>query len=92
MVMVGGRLVSDVRAHRGPALRCQRRAEFLTAAYAHKGDMARAAAAKERLLTTRPGFTLSWIKSYAALQHPLWQEQFETHVIAGLRKAGVPEK
>ena len=66
--------------------------EFLTAAYAHKGDMARAAAAKERLLTARPGFTLSWIRSYAALQHPLWQEQFETHVIAGLRKAGVPER
>ena len=66
--------------------------EFLTAAYALKGDMERARAAKERLLRARPGFTISWIEGYVALQPPTWQEQFRTHVIAGLRKAGVPER
>ena len=66
--------------------------EFLTAAYALKGDMERARAAKERLLRARPRFTISWIEGYVALQHPTWQDQFKTHVIAGLRKAGVPER
>jgi hypothetical protein len=54
--------------------------------------MERARAAKERLMRGRPGFTIGWIEGYVALQHPVWQEQFRTHVIAGLRKAGVPER
>jgi TolB-like protein/tetratricopeptide (TPR) repeat protein len=66
---------------------------YLTAAYAQKGDMARAADAKARLLSRKPGFTL------AELSDPKnppdaerFREQWEKHITAGLRKAGIPER
>jgi serine/threonine protein kinase/tetratricopeptide (TPR) repeat protein/TolB-like protein len=66
---------------------------FLTAAYAQKGDLARAAEAREGLLRLKPGLTLKYFDSdrpRADLQR--FADQWDKHVIAGLRKAGVPER
>jgi serine/threonine protein kinase/TolB-like protein len=66
---------------------------YLTAAYAQKGDMARAAEAKARLLSLRPGFTLETLamhSSSADVQR--FREQWDKHITGGLRKAGVPER
>jgi TolB-like protein/Tfp pilus assembly protein PilF len=65
---------------------------YLTAAYAQKGDMARAADAKERLLRLRPGFTLEALQMHSNRPDvQRFREQWDQHVTAGLRKAGIPE-
>ena len=61
---------------------------LLTAAYAHKHDMARAHAAKAELMRLHPHFTLRW---HAAVSGSVRARQLEPTVYAGLRKAGVPE-
>jgi adenylate cyclase len=63
----------------------------LTAAYAQVGDMARAAAARDELMRYVPEFTIARFKAKQWSTHPTWAQQTEEHLIAGLRKAGVPE-
>jgi serine/threonine protein kinase/Tfp pilus assembly protein PilF len=66
---------------------------YLTAAYAQKGDMARAAEAKARLLSLRPGFTLETLAMHSSgpdVQR--FHKQWDKHITAGLRKAGIPER
>jgi class 3 adenylate cyclase/TolB-like protein/predicted Zn-dependent protease len=65
---------------------------FLTAAYAQKGDTAKAAATKARLLKVWPDFTIAQVKNAAISDNPVFWQQTETHVFRGLRKAGIPEQ
>jgi adenylate cyclase len=65
---------------------------FLTAAYAQKDQMAKAAGAKSRLLKWRPDFTIARMKVGGISDNPLFWQQTETHVFTGLRKAGIPEQ
>jgi serine/threonine protein kinase/TolB-like protein/tetratricopeptide (TPR) repeat protein len=66
---------------------------YLTAAYAQKGDMARAADAKARLLNRKPGFTIATLKEPKdPPDSERFREQWEKHITAGLRKAGIPER
>jgi adenylate cyclase len=64
---------------------------FLTAAYAQKGEVAKAQAAKVQLLRIQPGFTIARLQMLLP-DEPELRKQFDEHVIAGLRKAGVPEQ
>lgn len=66
--------------------------ECLAAAYGHKGDAARAAAAKARLLQRRPEFTIEWLKEFSFSNNVLYREQEEAHNVTALRKAGIPER
>jgi adenylate cyclase len=63
----------------------------LAAAYAQAGDMARAGAARDELMRHVPEFTIARFKAKQWSTHPTWVQQTEEHLIAGLRKAGVPE-
>jgi hypothetical protein len=63
----------------------------LTAAYARTGDMVRAASARDELMRRVPALTIARFKAKQWSTHPTWVEQTEQHLIAGLRKAGVPE-
>ena len=67
---------------------------YLTADFAQLGEMDKAASAKTRLLKLDPGFSIARFKPGAAAiaPNPVWLQQAETSVIAGLRKAGIPEK
>jgi class 3 adenylate cyclase/TolB-like protein len=65
---------------------------FLTAAYAQKNEMAKASGAKSRLLKIRPGFTILRMKTAGVSDNPVFLEQTEMHIVAGLRKAGIPEQ
>ncbi len=64
----------------------------LAAAYAMRGDTAKAAQAKNRLLKAVPGFTIA---RYQARFYPTSTPESialdKAHFVAGLRKAGVPE-
>ena len=65
---------------------------LLTAAYAQSGDKVKAAAAKAELLKRAPNYTIA---RYVALQKsdsPKYAELTESHILAGLRKAGIPER
>jgi hypothetical protein len=62
------------------------------AAYAHEGEAAKAEAAKAALLRRRPGFSIADIKAGGYSNEPAWLQQVETHLLAGLRKAGIPER
>ena len=64
---------------------------YLVAAYAQKGDLAKAAVAKTELLKRQPGMSIARFKAIKASDTPLYQQQVETHIYAGLRKAGIPE-
>jgi adenylate cyclase len=63
----------------------------LTAAYAQTGDMARAAAAKTKLMQRVPDFTISRLEAKQFSNNPTWQREIRENFISGLRKAGVPE-
>jgi tetratricopeptide (TPR) repeat protein len=65
---------------------------YLVAAYALKGDVAKAEAEKGRLLTLRPGVSIADIKSRHWSDDPAYLEQIEKHLFAGLRKAGLREQ
>jgi len=65
---------------------------LLTAAYAQSGDKVKAAAAKAELLKRAPNYTIA---RYVALQKSdslKYAELTESHILAGLRKAGIPER
>jgi hypothetical protein len=64
---------------------------MLAAAYANRGDMAKAAAAKAEVLRYSPGFTIALAKQ----QHgndPEYVSLAEKYLYGGLRKAGFPEQ
>jgi tetratricopeptide (TPR) repeat protein len=63
---------------------------YLTAAYAQKGDIARAAEAKARLLEGQPGFTLEVPRGADERRGEEWL--WDRQITAGLRKAGIPER
>ncbi|MCE2969424.1 MAG: tetratricopeptide repeat protein [Burkholderiales bacterium] len=63
----------------------------LTAAYAMKGDAERAAWARAELLRRDPDFTIAGWRSSSAIIGAEALEQHERHLVAGLRRAGVPE-
>jgi tetratricopeptide (TPR) repeat protein len=65
---------------------------LLTAAYAQRGEMVKALAAKSQLLKYRPGLTIARLKASRVSDNPVYWQQTETHVIPGLRKAGIPEQ
>jgi adenylate cyclase len=65
---------------------------FLVAAYAHEGEVAKAEAAKAALLRRRPGFSIADLNQGELSNEPAWLQQSETHLFAGLRKAGIPER
>jgi adenylate cyclase len=64
---------------------------YLVAAYAQKGDLAKAAVAKSELLSRRPDMSIARIKARKMSDSPIYLQQVETHIYAGLRKAGIPE-
>ena len=63
----------------------------LVAAYAQKGEVGKAAAAKARLLQLQPTYSIAVDKARQASDNATYVEQSEAHLYAGLRKAGVPE-
>ena len=65
---------------------------YLVAAYAQKGETAKAEAEKVILLKQQPGVTIADLKALRLSNEPAYLQQTETHLYAGLRKAGIPEK
>ena len=65
---------------------------LLTAAYAQKGDMTKAAATKAALLERQPWVSIARVKALPTSNHPVYLQQEEAHLYPGLRKAGIPEK
>jgi tetratricopeptide (TPR) repeat protein len=63
----------------------------LTVAYAMGGDAEKAAQAKAKLLASTPAFTISRYETKRAFFSPEAIARDRDHMIAGLRKAGVPE-
>jgi len=61
---------------------------YLAAAYAQQGNQAKAEAEKAKLLTQRPGFSIADYKAQRISDVPAYLQQTETHLFAGLRKAG----
>jgi tetratricopeptide (TPR) repeat protein len=64
---------------------------FLIAAYANRGDMAKADAEKAEVLRRAPGYTIATLKSKRYSVNPEYMQLAEAHWYAGLRKAGIPE-
>jgi DNA-binding winged helix-turn-helix (wHTH) protein/TolB-like protein/tetratricopeptide (TPR) repeat protein len=65
---------------------------FLVAAYGHEGEVAKTETAKAALLRRRPGFSIADLNQGELSNEPAWLQQSETHLFAGLRKAGIPER
>ncbi|HTP47998.1 MAG TPA: adenylate/guanylate cyclase domain-containing protein [Casimicrobiaceae bacterium] len=65
---------------------------YLAAGYALKGEPARAAAEKATLLEFRPGTSIADFRKLYWSDNPAFVQQTETHLLAGLRKAGFPER
>jgi len=63
----------------------------LVAAYAQKGDMAKAAMAKTEVLNRQPQMSIANVKALRFSDNPIFLRQLEDHVYPGLRKAGIPE-
>ncbi len=65
---------------------------FLTGAYAQHGQMEKALGAKSRLLKLSPGYTIARSKAIRISDNADFLQKIETHLWAGLRKAGIPEQ
>jgi predicted Zn-dependent protease len=67
---------------------------YLDAAYAQKGETTKAAATKAELLKRKPKLSIESLRAEMKTwsNHPVFQQQTEENVLAGLRKAGIPEK
>ena len=65
---------------------------YLVAGYALKGAAADAAAEKATLLQLRPDISIASFMALRYSDDPTYLQQTETHLYAGLRKAGIPEK
>jgi len=63
----------------------------LAAAQAMRGDAVKAAQAKDKLLTVVPSFTISKYEAKRSFRDPDAIARDRQHMVAGLRKAGVPE-
>lgn len=64
---------------------------MLAAAYAQAGNLTRARQARDELLRRRPQFRLAQLRVDGETMAPSAAQLREAHLIAGLRKAGVPE-
>jgi tetratricopeptide (TPR) repeat protein len=64
---------------------------YLVAAYALVGNATKAQAEKAKLLAQRTGFSIADFKALRISDVPAYLQQTETHLYAGLRKAGIPE-
>lgn len=64
----------------------------LTAVYAQTGQMDKALAAKARLLKLQPGYTIARFRALQLSDNAVFWQQAETHLLAGLRKAGIPDQ
>ena len=65
---------------------------FLAAAYANRGDIDKAVAAKNEMLRTVPGYTIAQLRAKHYSDVPEYVKMAEDTWYAGLRKAGIPEK
>ena len=67
---------------------------YLDAAYAQKGETSKASATKAELLKRKPKLSIESLRAEMQTwsSHPVFQKQTEENVLAGLRKAGIPEK
>lgn len=65
---------------------------YLVSAYALRGIDDRAAAERTKLLTQRKGFSVEEYKALRISEVPAYVQQTESHLFAGLRRAGIPEK
>jgi class 3 adenylate cyclase/TolB-like protein/tetratricopeptide (TPR) repeat protein len=65
---------------------------FLLGALAQKGDMAKAEVTKARLLKLEPDISIARVRAPREFANPLYQQQREAHLYAGLRKVGIPEQ
>jgi tetratricopeptide (TPR) repeat protein len=67
---------------------------YLDAAYAQKGETNKAAATKAELLKRKPNLSIENLRAIFQRwsNHPVFHQQTEESVLAGLRKAGIPEK
>jgi tetratricopeptide (TPR) repeat protein len=65
---------------------------FLVGAYAQKGDMAKAAAEKAEAMKRDRDLSIARLKALRLWRNPVFSQQLEAHLFAGLRKAGVPEQ
>ena len=63
----------------------------MVAAYANRGDLAKAAAAKAQVLKTVPVYTISQLRAKRYSEVPEYLELAEKYWYAGLRKAGIPD-
>jgi len=64
---------------------------YLVAAYAHLGNETKTQAEKAKLLAQRPGFSIADFKAFRFSDVPAYLQQTESHLVAGLRKAGIRE-
>lgn len=64
---------------------------LLAAAHALAGDRDAAARSRAELLRLRPGFTVSWVETSVAGSVPALKQQYDRHLLRGLRLAGVAE-
>jgi class 3 adenylate cyclase/TolB-like protein len=65
---------------------------YMMAGYALQGEADRAAAEKAVVLELRPGASIAVFKKLYWSDNPAFVQQTETHLLAGLRKAGFPEQ
>lgn len=67
---------------------------YLIAAYAQKGEANKAAVTAAELLKRKPKLSIESLRTIfqADSNHPVYRQQTEETVLAGLRKAGIPEK
>ena len=65
---------------------------FLVGAYSQKGDTAKAAAEKREALKRDPDLSIARLKALRLWRNPVFLQQLEAHLFAGLRKAGIPEQ
>ena len=64
---------------------------LLAAAYAQAGQLDRATTERNRLLALRSWYSIADDKANEVSDNPTYLQQTESHLYAGLRKAGVPE-
>ncbi|MEP6997253.1 MAG: adenylate/guanylate cyclase domain-containing protein [Betaproteobacteria bacterium] len=67
---------------------------YLAAAYAQKGELAKAAAAGVQVLKRQPKLTIKWYKDLIlqVSDNAAYRQESDEQLFAGLRKAGIPEK
>lgn len=63
---------------------------YLVAAYADKGDDARAAMARDALAKREPGVTIARLRALALSNDPIFRRETETQIYRGLQLAGIP--